>query len=100
MLNDNNLQNEFLGRAGERRVVFPGIPLSPTLSPLVPRGEREKICVRGLTNSTAVLPDPPPDGGVGRGRRFAFATLPDSTGVGARPGSKSVRGTPASSGLS
>jgi hypothetical protein len=35
-------------RAGERRVVFPRFPLSPTLSPLVPRGEREKICVRGL----------------------------------------------------
>src|SRR2546426_4882250 len=62
MLNDNNLQNEFLGRAGERRAAFPGIPLSPTLSPLVPRGEREKNCVRGLTNSTAVHPGPLPQG--------------------------------------
>jgi hypothetical protein len=33
-------------RAGERRVVGPTrIPLSPTLSPFVPHGEREKIGV-------------------------------------------------------
>src|SRR5207247_7803014 len=28
-------------RAGERRAVFRGIPLSPALSPFVPHGERE-----------------------------------------------------------
>ena len=29
-------------RAGERRRVLPGIPLSSILSPLVPRGERKQ----------------------------------------------------------
>ena len=29
-------------RAGERRAILMGLPLSPALSPLVPRGEREE----------------------------------------------------------
>src|SRR5229473_7327687 len=37
-----SLPTEEEERAGERSRVFIGFPLSPTLSPLVPRGEREK----------------------------------------------------------
>ncbi len=38
------------------------MPLSPALSPLVPRGEREKICALAVANATAV----------GRRTRFGY----------------------------
>jgi hypothetical protein len=67
-----------------RRAAFPGIPLSPTLSPLVPRGEREKNCVRGLTNSMAVLPGPlptPPSWGEGVRAAGGGATMRPCTSI-------------------
>ncbi len=54
-----------LGRGGPSclrlaLLVTKGRSLSPALSPLVPRGEREKIRPRGVANSSAVGPSPGP----------------------------------------
>jgi hypothetical protein len=64
-----------LGRGGPAclrlaLLVTIGRPLSPALSPLVPRGEREKIRALGVAHPTAVHPGPLPPG---RARRFSSA---------------------------